>query len=115
MKKLNEFYSGWTKVLAVSIGTFAVLLVKDGTKFLDENFKDNKALKYVFNFLISGTFFSILYIIGEWLIREKLWKLKWFKKELDLSGEWHGWSYYSSVEIESETIKKDDFHPLLSG
>src|SRR5438309_8297965 len=107
MKKLYDFYNGWTKTLAVLIAALAVFLMKDGTKFLDENFKDNKSLRFIFNFLISGTFFSILYFIGEWLIREKLWKLKWFKKELDLSGEWFGWSYYSSVEIESDIIKKD--------
>ena len=114
MKKLQEFYGDWTRYLASMIGVLAIFLVRDLVKYAGEAIFNNVIFKYIFGILISSGFFAWLYGIGEKLIRKKLWKLRWFKQELDFSGKWYGWSYYNSLELESGIVQKKDFQPFFS-
>jgi hypothetical protein len=109
MDKLRTFYLIWTRTYAASLVGLGILIEKVLVPFLSTQIIATFWLDVTIKIVTSSTLFVLLYLGGEKLIRNYIWKSKFFYKQLNLDGLWVGCSYYTNIEIEGEGINKYNF------
>lgn len=109
MDKLRTFYLIWTRTYVASLVGLGILIEKTVVPFLNTQLIANFWIDLAVKIVTSSTLFTLLYLGGESLIRNYIWKTKFFYKKLNLEGLWVGCSYYTNIEIEGEGIYKSNF------
>ncbi len=105
MEQLKSYY---TKSLRyVTIGA-AFIGISFGKIFVSPGFEQYSKWLEI---LASTTLFSITFLIAEWLINKKIWRLKFpfLYSKYDCEGKWVGVTIYENLEIPSDQITFDNY------
>ena len=109
MDKLRIFYLRFARTYAVILAGLGMTIGEKILPFLHSQITDYPVIDFIIKFITSSIPFTLLYLGGEYIIRNYLWKLSFFYRDLNLSGLWVGSSYYTHIEIEGEDKNKDNF------
>jgi hypothetical protein len=99
MPKLWDFYRNWLLGVALTLALGTHFVATTAIPYLKEKYSPEHWSILPLNFLGSRPILLGLLLLAEWLIRKKLWRLKWFHPELDFSGTWDGISTYTQVHL----------------
>ncbi len=109
MEKLRTFYLRMTRTLAAAIAGLAITVGKDLIPFFQRTIVNIFWLELVIKLVTTSTLFFLIYMLGEFIIRQHLWKLRFFYRDIDLSGTWVGCSFYTHIEIAEDGKEKESF------
>lgn len=114
MNRLQIFYRKWMQIIVIVIATIGVFIGRDVILYIETTLSKSLGLSILAKFLTSSIFFTILYFVFEYLVREHLWKISIFNRDIDFSGKWLGWTFYTNLEIESSEVPQNSFKPFSS-
>jgi hypothetical protein len=110
MEELRTFYTKWLLAAAVSLAIGTHLMASYVIPDLERKYSTEHWTVVLATVVMSRPVLLGLIILAEWLIRTKIWRLKWVHPELDFAGTWNGVSTYTDVYVGTGTVPRSVTH-----
>jgi len=94
MNSLLDFYKRSLRITAIGIGFFSAFIYRS----LPSN---------ISKFIVSGVVLGLLFIISEYLIRNKIWRLPFLYRRLDFNDKWLCITFYQDSSCSDYTFTSE--------
>ena len=108
MELLRYLYHLAIRIWAVVMALFSYVVVNYIAPKVPTSWSRHDIHNLIAGLATSGIVLSIMFLVGERLIRTKVWK--WIQPGLDLDGEWLGETFYTRLEQPTTAVTSKDFH-----
>lgn len=110
MDELRRFYTKWLLTVAVALAIGTHLMASYVIPDLEKKYSTGHWTVVLASVVMSRPVLLGLIIVAEWLIRTKIWRLKWVHPELDFAGTWDAVSTYTDVHVGTGTVPREVTH-----